>query len=66
MSDNDKYKVWIDYIVEIIDLNIRLGYYKENRMWYVKTFDEFCKGDDARVSNCLIGWSWRFEDRIFK
>jgi len=63
---SDDYKVWLDYMVTYITLNLEQGYNKENRKWHIKTFDEFCAINDELMSECLSGWRWRFEDRIFK
>jgi len=64
---SDEYKVWIDYMVEMAALNCKLAYYwKDFSKFYIKPFDEFCAMDNVLKSECLSGWRWRFEDRIFK
>ena len=62
---NDDYKVWIDYMVEIVALNCELGYYQKDFFkFHIKSFDEFCAIDNELMSGCLSGWRWRFEDKI--
>ena len=85
MTESDKYKVWIDYMVTTVALNHTIHEFPINtkgvgeakeypvlgvktvqnkRKHYIKSFEEFCIGDDERVSECLVGWYWRFKDRI--
>ncbi len=91
LTENQKLKVWIDYMVTQVCLNNTIYEFpitargvsdeatmyptlgvktvKIDKPYRIKKFDEFCaeeNNQDNRVSECLVGWFWRFKDRIFK
>lgn len=77
MTDNltleEKWKVWVHYMVGIVSLNAELyvctnSRDKDIKVSYhrVKSFDDFCSETDTNMSEGLPGHFWRFKDRIFK
>ncbi len=62
LSLEDKFRVYWDYVVTQLTLKWWFDFPDKKH----KDFNEFLEGNDTSVSECLVGWYWRFKNRIFK
>lgn len=64
LSDLEKLKIYMDYYITILGLNANLDPTKVG-LHRFKSFEDFCaKTDDHRVSESILGWYTRFENRL--
>ena len=67
--DDPDYKIWIDYMVTQVLLNVNLKrsgacpkYVAEGKVISIEDF--YASNQDRRYTGNVDGWYWRFKDRI--